>query len=54
MGLVRASFGALQYAGMINLAAHLHHVYTDEELPSWGICRRWRPKWSAPSPAGAG
>ncbi len=31
MGLVRASFGTLQYSGMINLIAHLHHVYTDEE-----------------------
>jgi hypothetical protein len=31
VGLVRASFGSLQYSGMISLTAHLHHVYTEEE-----------------------
>ena len=36
MGLVRASFGVLQYSGMINLTAHLHHVYTEEETTELG------------------
>ena len=36
MGLIRASFGALQYTGMINLIAHLHHVYTEEETSELG------------------
>ena len=36
VGLVRASFGVLQYSGMINLTAHLHHIYTDEETTELG------------------
>ena len=36
MGLIRASFGALQYTGMISLTAHLHHVYTGEETTGLG------------------
>ena len=36
MGLVRASFGTLQYSGMISLIAHLHHVYTEEETTQLG------------------
>lgn len=36
MGLVRASFGVLQYSGMINLTAYLHHVYTEEETTELG------------------
>ena len=35
-GLVRASFGPLQYWGMIGLTAHLHHVYTEEQTTELG------------------
>ena len=35
-GLIRASFGPLQYWGMISLTAHLHHVYTEEKTTELG------------------
>ena len=37
MGLMRASFGTLQYSGMISLIAHLHHVYTEETTTELGV-----------------
>ena len=54
MGLVRASFGALQYAGMINLAAHLHHVYTDEETTELGDMPPVAPEMVGPFPCRRG
>ncbi len=48
VGLVRASFGALQYSGMISLAAHLHHVYTEEETTELGEMRTDTPEMVGP------
>ncbi|MDE2683288.1 MAG: hypothetical protein OXI54_03980 [Chloroflexota bacterium] len=48
MGLIRASFGALQYTGMINLIAHLHHVYTEEETSELGETTAELPEMVGP------
>ena len=54
VGLVRASFGALQYSGMISLAAHLHHVYTDEETTELGEAPAAAPEMVGPFPCRRG
>ena len=48
MGLIRASFGALQYNGMINLITHLHHVYTEEETTELGETTTDTPEMVGP------
>lgn len=48
MGLIRASFGALQYTGMISLTAHLHHVYTGEETSGLGETTAETPEMVGP------
>ncbi len=48
MGLVRASFGTLQYSGMISLIAHLHHVYTEETTTELGDVPTEAPEMVGP------
>ena len=48
VGLVRASFGVLQYSGMISLTAHLHHVYTEEETTELGETLTETPEMVGP------
>ena len=48
VGLVRASFGVLQYSGMISLTAHLHHVYTEEETTELGETAAETPEMVGP------
>ena len=47
-GLVRASFGPLQYWGMISLTAHLHHVYTEEQTTELGETAGEAPEMVGP------
>ena len=47
-GLVRASFGPLQYWGMIGLTAHLHHVYTEEKTTELGETSSEAPELVGP------
>jgi hypothetical protein len=47
-GLVRASFGPLQYWGMIGLTAHLHHVYTEEQTTELGETSPETPEMVGP------
>ena len=54
VGLVRASFGSLQYSGMISLTAHLHHVYTEEQTTELGEIHADPPAIVGPFPCRRG
>ena len=54
VGLVRASFGSLQYSGMISLTAHLHHVYTEEQTTELGEITIEAPEMVGPFPCRRG
>ena len=54
LGKALATFGTLQYSGMIGLAAHLHHVYTDEETTELGEMPAEAPEMVGPFPCRRG